>query len=224
MSGMDQYEGEGLDDEYAEQMTYEERAAARLAAEAALDRRDAAAAAAGGRRGRKRMPGALEGLDEEDFADARRRRVLSQPADLDDGADGAEGGAAPRVALEEFSGRVTDWVANAPVAIEVQRRFRRFLRTFTDDKGQRVYMQRIEAMVLANRQSLEVAYGDLIASPGCQILAVFVADAPRPVLALFDRAATDLVHSLYEQYSAIRNDVFVRFTRLPVDDKIRDLR
>jgi hypothetical protein len=43
---------------------------------------------------------------------------------------------------------VTDWVANAPVALEVQRRFRRFLRTFTDDKGQRVYMQRIEAMVL----------------------------------------------------------------------------
>ncbi len=165
---------------------------------------------------------------------------------------------------------MTDWVANTPVALEVQRRFRRFLRTFTDDKGQRVYMQRIEAMVLgecgrvggrvggcpcrgaaaargctftsdtgstspipprpppkpktANRQSLEVTYGDLITSNGCQILAVFVADAPRPVLALFDRAATDLVHQLYEQYSAIHNEVFVRFTRLPVDDKIRDLR
>jgi len=69
-----------------------------------------------------------------------------------------------------------------------------------------------------------VTYGDLIAFNGCQILAVFVADAPRPVLALFDRAATDLVHALYEQYSAIHNEVFVRFTRLPVDDKIRDLR
>jgi hypothetical protein len=52
------------------------------------------------------------------------------------------------VALEEFSGRVADWVANGPVAAEVQRRFRRFLRTFTDERGQRVYMQRIEQMVL----------------------------------------------------------------------------
>lgn len=45
------------------------QAAARMAAEAAMDRRDAA----GGRR-RKRMPGALEGLDDDDFADVRRRR------------------------------------------------------------------------------------------------------------------------------------------------------
>ncbi|KIZ00062.1 hypothetical protein MNEG_7903 [Monoraphidium neglectum] len=135
MSGMDQYEADGLDQEYTEQMTYEERAAARLAAEAALDRRDA-----GGRR-RKRMPGALEGLDDDDFADVRRRRLATQEED-----DGDEG--PPRVSLEEFSGCVTDWVANPPVAAEVQRRFRRFLRQFQDDKGQRVYLQRIEAMVL----------------------------------------------------------------------------
>lgn len=55
---------------------------------------------------------------------------------------------APALITNPRSGRVTDWVANTPVALEVQRRFRRFLRTFTDDKGQRVYMQRIEAMVL----------------------------------------------------------------------------
>ncbi|KAI8464621.1 MAG: MCM2/3/5 family-domain-containing protein [Monoraphidium minutum] len=213
MSAMDRYEAAGLDQEYTEEMGYEEQVAARLAAEAQMERRDAT----GGRR-RKRMPGALEGIDDDDFADVRRRR-LAAAADEDDG----DGGPA-RLALEEFSGCVSDWVANAPVAAEVQRRFRRFLRGFQDDKGQRVYMQRIEAMVLANRQSLEVAYGDLIAFPNCQILAVFVADAPRPVLELFNDAARDLVHTLYEQYSAIHNDVFVRFTRLPVDDKIRDLR
>jgi hypothetical protein len=58
-SGLDSYESAGLDNEVTEGGYEEQLAAARMADEE-LEARDDAA---GGRRGRKRMPGALEGAD-----------------------------------------------------------------------------------------------------------------------------------------------------------------
>jgi hypothetical protein len=57
-SGLDSYESAGLDNEVTEG-GYEEALAAARMAEEELEARDDAA---GGRRGRKRMPGALEGV------------------------------------------------------------------------------------------------------------------------------------------------------------------
>lgn len=54
-SGLDEYEEEGLDQEFQDQMGYEERMAARRRAEAEMEARET-----GGGRGRKRMPGALQ--------------------------------------------------------------------------------------------------------------------------------------------------------------------
>ena len=59
MSGLDRYDDADLDDnEVGQDVTFEEAQAARLRAEADLDRRDAREGV-GGRR--QRLPGALEG-------------------------------------------------------------------------------------------------------------------------------------------------------------------
>ena len=78
----------------------------------------------------------------------------------------------------------------------------------------------------ANKQSLEVSWKDLIIAQAlnCRCVAVWLADAPRPMLKLVNEAASALVHDWYPEYSHIHADIFVRFTDLPVDDNIRDLR
>jgi DNA replication licensing factor MCM2 len=138
-------------------MGYEEAQAARAAAEAAMARRDAEQGGGGGRRGRKRMPGALEELDDE-FNEARWNRMhRPRPGEGADGADAEAAAAAaaaaegaPLVSADAFEparGSVADWVANDPIAREVKRRFQAFLRTFRDDKGDAIYEQRIRKMV-----------------------------------------------------------------------------
>jgi len=156
-SRLDAYEAEGLDSGVVEDMGYEEAQAARAAAEATMARRDAERGG-GGRRGRKRMPGALEELDDE-FNEARWNR-MHRPRPGEAGADDAddEGAAAAAAAAEGAAlvsadafeparGSVADWVANDPIAREVKRRFEAFLRTFRDDKGDAIYEQRIRKMV-----------------------------------------------------------------------------
>lgn len=81
-------------------------------------------------------------IDMEDFAAARRRRKHGAPQDEDDVAlmdDDLEN--------QPETCKTSDWLANQPIADGVKRRFQHFLRTYTDDRGQRVYGQRIENMV-----------------------------------------------------------------------------
>jgi hypothetical protein len=54
----------------------------------------------------------------------------------------------PTLDLENQKGKVNEWLDNEPVAHEVRRQFRKFLRTFKDDNGERLYMRVMENMVL----------------------------------------------------------------------------
>jgi hypothetical protein len=54
-SGLDQYEAEGLDEDFEDDMDYAEAAEARRRAEEEIEARE------GGRRRKRRLPGALEG-------------------------------------------------------------------------------------------------------------------------------------------------------------------
>lgn len=76
----------------------------------------------------------------------------------------------------------------------------------------------------ANKQSLEVSWADLANADLCRSVAVWLADAPRPLLTLLDEALRGAVSQRYPEYRAIHEELFVRFTGLPVDDNIRDLR
>jgi hypothetical protein len=50
--------------------------------------------------------------------------------------------------LENHRGKVTEWLQNEPVQGEIRRQFKKFLRTFKDDNGDRLYVRVIENMVL----------------------------------------------------------------------------
>ncbi|WIA33492.1 hypothetical protein OEZ86_006619 [Tetradesmus obliquus] len=215
-SGLDSYESAGLDNDVTEG-GYEDALAAARMAEEELEARDAA----GGRRGRKRMPGALEGID-DDFAAARRRRMAEESTMDED--DEATEGMHPALDLENQKGKVGEWLDNEPVAREVRRCFRRFLRTFADEHGERLYMRAMENMVLANKQSLEVDWRHMHTMEAMRPVAAACADAPRKVLRLFDQAAAEQVLASYPQFASIHSSVHVRVTGLPVDDSIRDLR
>jgi hypothetical protein len=50
--------------------------------------------------------------------------------------------------LEAARGKVTEWLRNVPVQNAIRSQFRRFLRMFKDDAGDRLYARVIENMVL----------------------------------------------------------------------------
>lgn len=55
-------------------------------------------------------------------------------------------------------------------------------------------------------------------------LAIWLADMPRPILALFDEVARQVVRERYPNYWMIHEDIYVRIHHLPIPDSLRDLR
>ena len=77
-------------------------------------------------------------------------------------------------------------------------------------------------MCASNAQSLVVSYGHL-----CTVLptvAVWAADAPGALLPILHAAALDVALEQFPEFAAIRREVFVRLSDLPIHDSIRDLR
>jgi hypothetical protein len=77
-------------------------------------------------------------------------------------------GGAPHVQLdlENHRGKVTEWLQNEPVQGEIRRQFKRFLRTFKDDNGDRLYVRVIENMVLGELDAaVRALAGDSYGSP-----------------------------------------------------------
>jgi DNA replication licensing factor MCM2 len=107
---------------------------------------------------------------------------------------------------------------------EIRKKFSRFLRKYVekDGDGAPVYRIRIREMCVANGQSLEVSYLHLAERE--PILAVWVADAPADMLAMFDEVAKQEALKLYPSYGDIHGRIFTRITGLPIMDQIRDIR
>ncbi len=75
---------------------------------------------------------------------------------------------------------------------EIGRRFKVFLKTFTDKHTkQNVHAPRIREMAERNGESLHVSFADL--SEGAADIAIFATDVPSETLAIFDKAAKDVV-------------------------------
>ena len=86
MEHLDRYEGAGVDDAFVDDVTEEERFAARAAAERELARRDAVEGRLTGRR--RGLPAALEGEEEDEEEGGRprrRRRMEEAQADEEEG-------------------------------------------------------------------------------------------------------------------------------------------
>ena len=96
-----------------------------------------------------------------------------------------------------------------------------FLQAPSSD-GELVHEKAIDKMCSENGQSLEVSY--ILLSTFAPVLAIWLADVPKQILNIFDEGAKEVVLELYPDYWMIHDELHVRITRLPVLDKLRDLR
>jgi len=119
-------------------------------------------------------------------------------------------------------GFVKDWILREQPRREIKRVFRRFLNETHDDKMHLIYRERIQSMCTANRQSLEVNYSHL--SQELPQVAIWLADAPREMIAVFDEVAKEEVLRQYPNYEDTHRTIHVRMTDIPLTDNIRDLR
>lgn len=235
MGALDEYEEEGID-----RADYDEiDPTSRAAVEAMLDARDQR------ERPAARLPTALLDGDDDDEAARPRRRRREEPEDEEAAGLGLEAfldEEGTDINLEDYTGPLAEWIATPAVSDEVKRRFKRFLTSFEWESASTAesqqssgasaaaapqlvtsrYSHRVRSMCRENRESLEVSYLHL--SQDVPILAIWVADAPKEMLQLFDEAAMDVVKIMFPVYDEIHQTIHVRITDLPIQDSIRDLR
>jgi DNA replication licensing factor MCM2 len=220
MPHLDRYEAEGIA-EAPEDYDPEAELEARLRAEAELDDRDAAEGRVGAGGGGRVRPRALEADDDDDHwrRQQRRRRAADREADGEEEEEEEEF----EVDIENYECPLREWITRERTKTEIRRKFSRFLRKFQDtEDGDLVYRKRIREMCVSNGASLEVSYHDLATRE--PMLAIWVADAPADMLELFNEVAKSEALKLYPAYEAIAKDIFVRITKLPIVDQIRDIR
>lgn len=125
--------------------------------------------------------------------------------------------------LEDTKGHSTkEWVSMLGPRTEIANRFKSFLRSFVDEKGQYQYRDNIRRMCEQNQSSFVVAYTDLANKDAS--LAYFLPDAPFQMLEIFDKAAKELVLTIFPTYERVTSDIFVRISDLPLIEELRTFR
>ncbi|KAI6217532.1 DNA replication licensing factor MCM2 [Aphelenchoides besseyi] len=162
-----------------------------------------------------------EGDDEP--ADFRRRKHLRQPANEEEEAEEDDLGID---ILENMRDRtVQEHVNDEAVGKEIEKRFKRFLRQFKDDKGRTKYITEIKEMAAHNRESIEVNFVDLASPNGGEMnICYFLPEAPTTVLKRLDNAATEVVKAMFPWYQRVTPVIAVRIKGLLIDEEIRSLR
>ena len=72
--------------------------------------------------------------------------------------------------LDDMKGNLASWIKDPNTVSYIRKIFRRFLRTYSDKRGTRVYERRLNDMCSNNLQSMEVDYNHL--TNNCPILAL----------------------------------------------------
>ena len=182
---------------------------------------------------------ALDIEDDEDEEARATRRGNFRPEGgeevSDDETDEEDLDAEDTINIEAFDVPLREWIAQDRTRREIQRKFRVFLRHFTEesltvDPAQRrkkknpngLYEQKIRAMCASNLSTLQVSYLHLMESE--PILAVWLADAPGDMLDVLNEAATRHTLMLFNSYNAIKSEIHVRISDVPIMDSLRDLR
>ncbi|KAK7264727.1 hypothetical protein RJT34_32337 [Clitoria ternatea] len=127
--------------------------------------------------------------------------------------------------MYHVQGTLREWVTRDEVRRFIARKFKDFLLTYVNPKNEhqdKEYVWLINEMVSANRCSLEIDYKQFIyVHPN---IAIWLADAPQPVLEVMEDVAKSVVFDLHPKYRNIQQKIFVRITNLPVYDQIRNIR
>uniref|UniRef100_A0A7S2EDJ0 DNA replication licensing factor MCM2 n=1 Tax=Ditylum brightwellii TaxID=49249 RepID=A0A7S2EDJ0_9STRA len=149
--------------------------------------------------------------------------------------------------IEAFDVPLREWIAQDRTRREIQRKFRRFMETFTEDddddldenneelmedgtlkpkkrkkRKNALYEMRIRAMCAANASSLEISYLHLMSRE--PTLAIWIVDAPRDLLDVLRETATRHTLRLFPGFASIHDEVHVRIADIPILDSLRDLR
>ena len=233
IEALDTYGTEGIDGRDYDLMDAEQR----RAVEAELAVRDRQSGRAGRNAGLYGM--ALDVMEADEDDDARRaRRGIFRVEDDEEGSEQEDDetdeedldGEDP-INIEAFDVPLREWIAQDRTRREIQRKFRAFLRHFTEDsigdeqrrrRGNGIYEQKIRAMCASNLSTLQVSYMHLMeAEP---LLAVWLTEAPRDILDVLNEAVTRHTLMLFPFYNAIKAEIHVRISNVPILDSLRDLR
>ncbi|CAH0552587.1 unnamed protein product [Brassicogethes aeneus] len=125
--------------------------------------------------------------------------------------------------LEDTKGyAIRDWVIMMGPRTEISNRFKNFLRTYVNSKGQQVYKEKIRRMCENNQSSFSVEFSHLANKE--HVLAYFLPEAPTQMLEIFDEVAKEIVLSMYPSYDRVTNEIHVRISDLPLIEELRTFR
>ncbi|KAJ8968837.1 hypothetical protein NQ317_005305 [Molorchus minor] len=210
MPHLDRYDERILDDDEYDQMSID----ARLAAEDELRQRDRELGIL--RRDDREL--FYEQSDDEDPRHKRRRAEKAAAGDVEDieMVESIEN-------LEDTKGyTIKDWVVMMGPRTEIANRFKNFLRTYVNNKGQYVYKEKIRRMCENNQSSFTIEFPNLANKE--HVLAYFLPEAPFQMLEIFDEVAKDIVLSMYPSYDRVTNKIHVRISDLPLIEELRTFR
>lgn len=188
----------------------------RRAAESEMNRRDRAA---GIHRDERDL--VYDKSDDDDDIPRAKRRAAEKAieGELDDETEMIES----IENLEDTKGHsVKEWVSMLGPRTEIANRFKSFLRTFVDDKGQHTYRDRIRRMCEQNRCSFVVVFSELANHQ--HVLAYFLTDAPLQMFEIFDKVAKEMVLSVFPSYERVTTEIHARVSELPLVEEIRTFR
>ncbi|XP_058061905.1 DNA replication licensing factor Mcm2 [Anopheles bellator] len=209
---LDRYDMDELDVEEYSDISQTDRAAA----EAEMRRRDRAA---GVHRDDQDHLFYDKSDDEDDIPQAKRR-AAEKAAELEtEDAEMVES----IENLDETKGHsIKEWVSMLGPRTEISNRFNNFLRTFVDEKGTYVYLDRIRRMCQQNNSSFVVSYPDLARNQ--HVLAYFLPEAPFQMLEIMDKVAKKMVTDIHPWYERVTNEIHVRISDLPLVEELRTFR
>ncbi|XP_037780899.1 DNA replication licensing factor mcm2-like [Penaeus monodon] len=211
---LDVYDQDNLDDSEYSMMSEGDRAAA----EGAMRKRDRDEGLITGRMRRGLL---YDESDDEEDRPARKRRMAERAAEGDVAED--EEMIESIENLEDMKGHsVREWVSMLGPRTEIYNRFKNFLRTYVNDKGNNLFKDKIRQMCEENKSSFEVDYNIIVSEE--QVLAYFLPEAPTEMLEIMDSAAKDVTLSMFPQYERITREIHVRITDLPLIEELRSLR
>lgn len=125
--------------------------------------------------------------------------------------------------LEDTKGHtIKEWVLLLGPRTEIGNRFKSFLRTYVDKKGQQVYRDRIRKMCEQNKSSFNVVFSELAHHQ--HVLAYFLPEAPLQMLEIFDQVAKEMVLSIFPTYERVTTEIHVRIAELPLIEELRTFR
>ncbi|XP_045465752.1 DNA replication licensing factor Mcm2 [Harmonia axyridis] len=205
---LDRYDRRILDEEDYDNISISER----LAAEEELRRRDREMGII--RRDERELF-----YDESDDEDPRRKRRMAEKAVEDNDTEMIES----IENLEDTKGYSTkEWVVMVGPRTEIANRFKNFLRTFVNSKGQYVFKEKIRRMCENNQCSFTIEFSHLAHKE--HVLAYFLPEAPFQMLEIFDEVAKEIVLSMYPSYDRVTKEIHVRISDLPLIEEIRTFR